>query len=60
MYRTDDLTRCLLALLAKHRLKVRPFGLVQAFAAVVCIDAEPVHHPVTLDLLLADDRNIIF
>ena len=59
MYRTYDLTRRLLAMLTKYRLKMRPLGLCYAVAAVISVHAQPVHHTVTLDLFLAYDGNIV-
>ncbi len=54
---TDDLARCLLAMLAQHRLEQHVWCVWGAF--VVAVDPQPVHLPLVDHLLLADDRDVV-
>src|SRR4030095_13633765 len=52
-----ELTRCVLAVLAEHRLKIDVWILWNAFA--VRVDAQPMHLAAIADLAFTDDRNIV-
>src|ERR1043166_2926448 len=56
----NHLTWRLLALLAKDRLEMGSSWILQTITAVISVDAQPMHHAVTFDLLFTHDRNVIF
>ena len=58
--RADDLARRVLALHAGYRLMVGLDRGVEVVAGEVVIDANPVHLASVGDLLLADDRDVVF
>ena len=59
-HRANHFTGRLFALLAKDRLKIRAVGFTQIVTREISVDPEPVHFAASLDLLLADHRDVIF
>src|SRR4029079_8782233 len=52
-----ELARRVLALHARHRLAVHARIFLRALE--VAVEADPVHHAAAVDLLLADDRDVV-
>ena len=57
-HRTNQFAGRVLALHARDRLEVR-LGII-AIALIIGIHAQPVHVAAFVDLVLADDRNVVF